>query len=226
MDYKNLEMLSWLVGQFRKAGKEGVTYDELIDNLFKEPAMEKSFSKRTFHHYLTELRERFGVKIECDRRLQYDVGKRRLSEENRRYRYRLVAEPQGGDTPWTMPFLWALETSAAMRLLRREEDKEFVYIDSAPSGAENVGILLDAIRGQRCVDLSYKDDRDPIPIPYEDFEPRGLVMKYHVWYLLGNTLGGRNVVWPLSQLSQIKIKETPCRPLPGFSPEKFWKENA
>ena len=30
MDYKNLEMLSWLVGQFRKAGEIGITFDELI----------------------------------------------------------------------------------------------------------------------------------------------------------------------------------------------------
>ena len=31
MDYKNLEMLSWLVGQLRKAGEVGITFDELID---------------------------------------------------------------------------------------------------------------------------------------------------------------------------------------------------
>ena len=84
MDYKNLEMLTWLVAQFRKSGETGITYDQLIDKLVEEPYMEKILPKRTFHNYLKELRNRFGIKIECDNRLQYEVGKKTLSEENRR----------------------------------------------------------------------------------------------------------------------------------------------
>ena len=76
MDYKNLEMLTWLVGQFRKAGKDGITFDELIDNLYNEPNMDKNLPKRTFHNYLKELSERFGIKIECDKRLQYDIQRK------------------------------------------------------------------------------------------------------------------------------------------------------
>ncbi len=29
MDYKNLEMLFWLVAQFRSAGETGITFDQL-----------------------------------------------------------------------------------------------------------------------------------------------------------------------------------------------------
>ena len=81
MDYKNLEMLSWLVAQFRRAGETGITFDQLIDKLVDEPNMEKILPKRTFHNYLKELRDRFGIKIECDSRLQHEVGKKALSEE-------------------------------------------------------------------------------------------------------------------------------------------------
>ena len=115
MDYKNIEMLAWLVGQFRKAGSVGITFDELIDRLYDGTTVDKSLTKRTFHNYLKELRDRFGVKIECDKRLQFEVGRKGLSEENRRYRYRLVEEPKSDNSPWTMPFLVAFETSAAMR---------------------------------------------------------------------------------------------------------------
>ena len=129
MDYKNLEMLSWLVGQFRRVGEKGVTFDELIDKLVEEPNLEKMMSKRTFHNYLKELRDRFGIKIECDKRLQYDVVRKALSEENKRYRYRIVEDSKSDHEPWTMPFIMAFETAAAVRMLQdSEEDKKYMLI--------------------------------------------------------------------------------------------------
>ena len=164
MDYKNLEMLSWLVAQFRRAGETGITFDQLIDRLVDEPNMEKILPKRTFHNYLKELRDRFGIKIECVNRLQHEVGKKALSEENRRYRYRLIEEPKSDSAPWTMPFLMAFETSAVMRQLQDVEvNMQYIYIDNQRNGAENVNILLDAIRQQKCVDLYYHDPRTGFP---------------------------------------------------------------
>ena len=226
MDYKNLEMLTWLVGQFRKAGNDGITFDELIDNLYNEPNMDKNLPKRTFHNYLKEFRERFGIKIECDKRLQYDVARKGLSEENRRYRYRLAEEPKSDNTPWTTPFLWSLETSAAMKQLQDlEEYKKFVYIDCRASGAENVNILLDAIRQQRCVDLYYDDPKINYSYLNKLFEPRGLVLKDFVWYLLGHTKHHMETVWPLSRLSKITITDIQYRPDYEFTPERFWRAN-
>ncbi len=152
MDYKNLEMLTWLVAQFRKSGETGITYDQLIDKLVEEPYMEKILPKRTFHNYLKELRNRFGIKIECDNRLQYEVGKKTLSEENRRYRYRLVDEPKSDSNPWTMPFLVAFETSAAMRKIQdSKDDKQYMYIYNQKSGIENLNILLEAIKNRNAL---------------------------------------------------------------------------
>jgi len=226
MDYKNLEMLTWLVGQFRKAGSVGITFNELIDRLYDEPTMDKGLTKRTFHNYLKELRDRFGIKIECDKRLQFDVCKKGLSEENRRYRYRLVDEPQGDNAPWTMPFLVAFETSATMRLLQdSEEDRKYIYIDNKPSGAENMNILLDAIRQQKCVDLYYHEPKHKFPYQHDNFEPRGLVQKDYVWYVLGHTRYHMETIWPLNLLSDIKISNVHYRSDPGFDSERFWKAN-
>ena len=226
MDYKNLEMLSWLVAQFRRAGETGITYDELIDKLVDETKMEKILPKRTFHNYLKELRDRFGIKIECDNRLQHEVGKKALSEENRRYRYRLVEEPKSDSNPWTMPFLMAFETSAVMRQLQDvEEDRQYIYIDNQRNGAENVNILLDAIRQQKCVDLNYHDPRTGFPYLQDDFGPLGLVQKDYVWYVLGITNYRAERIWPLRLLTDIKIKDIKYRPVSGFSPDKFWKAN-
>ena len=122
MDYKNLEMLSWLVGQFRKAGEKGITFDELIDKLFEAPDLDRIMTKRTFHNYLKELRDRFGIKIDCDKRLQYDVVRKTLSEENKRYRYRIVEDPKSDNAQWTMPFLMAFETAAAIKQLQDSEE--------------------------------------------------------------------------------------------------------
>ena len=224
MDYKNLEMLTWLVGQFRKAGKVGITFDELLDRLYNEPNSDKVLTKRTFHNYLKELRDRFGIKIECDKRLQFEVGKKGLSEENRRYRYRLVDEPQSDKVSWAMPFLAAFETSAAMKQLQDSEgDRKFMYIDNKPSGAENMNILLDAIRQQKCVDLYYHDPKNRFPYSQEDFEPRGLVQKDYVWYVLGHTNYHMERIWPLNRLTDIRIKDTMYRTDHGFDSERFWK---
>lgn len=224
MEYKNLEMLSWLVAQFRRAGETGITFDQLMNKLVDEPNMDKNLSRRTFHNYLKELRDRFGIRIECDNRLQYEVGKKALSEENLRYRYRLVEEPQSDSNPWTMPFLMAFETSAAMRQLQdSEENKKYMYIDCQATGVENVNILMDAIRQQKCVDLNYHDPRTGFPYLQEHFEPRGLVMKDFVWYVLGHTNYRKETIWPLYLLTNIKITDITYRPIVGFSSDRFWK---
>lgn len=226
MDYKNLEMLSWLVAQFRRAGETGITFDQLIDKLVDEPNMEKILPKRTFHNYLKELRDRFGIKIECDSRLQHEVGKKALSEENRRYRYRLVEEPKSDSNPWTMPFLMAFEASAAMRQFQdSEEDKKYMYIDCKSTGVENVNILMDAIRQQKCVDLYYHDPRTGFPYLQDVFCPLGLVQKDYIWYVLGVTNYRAERIWPLRLLTNIKINDITYRPVSGFSPDMFWKAN-
>ncbi len=218
-----MEMLSWLVAQFRRAGETGITFDQLIDKLVDEPNMEKILPKRTFHNYLKELRNRFGIKIECDNRLQHEVGKKAMSEENRRYRYRLVEEPRSDSNPWTMPFLMAFETSAAMRKLQiSEENKMYMYIDCKATGVENVNILMDAIRQQKSVDLYYHHPRTGFAYHQELFEPRGLVLKDYVWYVLGHTRYRMETIWPLYLLTGIKITDTSYRPYTGFSPERFW----
>ena len=217
-------MLAWLVGQFRKAGSVGITFDELIDRLYNGPTMGKSLTKRTFHNYLKELRDRFGVKIECDKRLQFEVGRKGLSEENRRYRYRLVEEPKSDNAPWTMPFLVAFETSAAMRQLQdSEENQKYMYIDCKATGVENVNILMDAIRQQKCVDLYYHNPRTGFPYHQELFEPRGLVLKDFVWFVLGHTSYRMEIIWPLYLLTQIKITDITYRHSQGFSPKRFWE---
>ena len=224
MDYKNIEMLTWLVGQFRKAGSVGITFDELIDRLYDGTTVDKSLTKRTFHNYLKELRDRFGVKIECDKRLQFEVGRKGLSEENRRYRYRLVEEPKSDNAPWTLPVLLAFETSAAMRQLQdSEENQKYMYIDCKATGVENVNILMDAIRQQKCVDLYYHNPRTGFPYHQELFEPRGLVLKDFVWFVLGHTSYRMEIIWPLYLLTQIKITDITYRHSQGFSPKRFWE---
>ena len=225
MDYKNLEMLTWLVSQLRKAGKRGITYNELSENLKNDPAMNMELHKRTFHNYIKELRCGFGIRIECDRELENKSYERKISEYNKRYRYRLVYEPRSGNVPWTMPFLWTVETASAMKYLRDTEDAEkYIYIDNEPTGSDKVDVLLEAIRQHRRVDLMYRDPKDPRPLPYNGFEPRGLVMKNFIWYLLGNTLSRGNRIWPLYRISDIRITDTECRTEFGFSPKKFWND--
>ena len=125
-----------------------------------------------------------------------------------------------------MPFLVAFETSAAMRKIQdSKDDKQYMYIYNQKSGIENLNILLEAIKQQKCVDLYYYDHHTGFPYLQDDFGPLGLVQKDYVWYLLGITNYRAERIWPLHLLTDIKIKDIKYRPIPGFSADKFWKAN-
>ena len=226
MDYKNLEIITWMVRQFHEAGKRGLTYDELIDKLVQSSALGTAFTKRTFHYYLNELRDRFGVKIECDRRSEFRNFRRRVSDNDRRYIYRLVEEPSNNKSPWPTSFLWALDAADAYKRIQEDDEvRKHIYVDCNSSGAENVAILLHAIRNHHCVDFNYRHPSDNFMYPNLDFEPRGLVMKDYVWYLIGNTASRFDKILPLFRISGIVEKELQYRSIPGFSVQKFWHNN-
>ena len=82
---------------------------------------------------------------------------------------------------------------------------------------------MDAIRQQKCVDMFYHHHRTGFPYPEELFEPRGLVQKDYVWYVLGHTNYRLPKILPLYLLSDIKIKDIHYRSSVGFSPDKFWE---
>lgn len=207
MDYKNLEIMSWLLAQLRNAGDRGMTFCELEGNLFKETNMTVVLSKRSFHNYQNELKKWFNVDIECSRP---------------DYRYRLVKEPQGKNVPWTMPYLWALDTSSAMKCLRDNPDfSSHVVIDNQPTGADRVMPILNAIKAHRCINFGYLSLDYLRPIPYTDMEPYWLWMKDYQWYLLGCFPSRRSFVYPLARITNIELSDTPCRPAPTVSLEAF-----
>lgn len=207
MDYKNLEMLSWLLSQLRKAGDRGITFSEIEGNLFKETNMTVVLSKRTFHNYQNELKEWFGVEIEC------------LRPE---YRYRLTKEPQGKGVPWTLPYLWALDASAAIKYIRDNPGySQFIVIDNRPTGVDRVKPILDAIQSKRCINFGYLSLDYPRPIPYTNVEPYWLWMKDYRWYLLGCFSSRRTFVYPLARITDIEMTDTPCRPAPTATLEAF-----
>lgn len=206
MDYTNLQTMAWLVDRLRRAGENGVTYDELVADLVSEVTPECGLNKRRFHMYLNELREKFGIQIECDRHFEKKIKVIGDYEGNRRYRYRIVYEPKGDEVPWTMPYLWALDAASAMKYIRDNPDThDYVLIDNDPSGTYNVRILLDAIRQHRCVNLKYNDPNYGFPYAYDSFAPLGLMMKNYRWYLLGKKDDGAKVVWPLSRITDIEV---------------------
>lgn len=226
MDYKNLEMLSWIVSQLRNAGERGITFDELMTNLKNDETLDIDLSKRSFHNYLNELRSRFGITIVCDRKLEYNSYTRKISDSNKRYRYRLIDEPARDNAPWTMPYLWAVEASIAMKQIREASISEKnVIIDNEPPGTDRINILLEAIKLQRCINIKYREPNSKHPIPYNYFVPRALVMKDYIWYLLGISDGWLKKIMPLYRTSEITITDKMFRPDTGFSPSKFWREN-
>lgn len=241
MDYKNFETLTWMVAQFRKSGERGITYDELHKKIVDERHTPNALTKRTFHNYLKELRNRFGIKIDCDKHLQHEARTKNISDDNKRYRYRIVEERQDDDTPWTTLFLMAFETAAAIKeLQKKEEDKKYICFDCQPTGTEKLNFILDAIRNHLCVDFKYFVPDSTNPYPEHHFEVHGLVMKDYVWYVMGYTREKGKRIMPLHSLLDLEIsmtidydehkgkyikKNVEYQPYTNFSAERFWEEN-
>ena len=134
----------------------------------------------------------------------------------------MVKEPQGKNVPWTMPYLWALDTSSAMKCLRDNPDfSSHVVIDNQPTGADMVMPILNAIKAHRCINFGYLSLDYLRPIPYTDMEPYWLWMKDYQWYLLGCFPSRRSFVYPLARITNIELSDTPCRPAPTVSLEAF-----
>ena len=206
MDYKNLEVMSWLFGRLRLAGSDGITYDELVGPISSDSPMAVLWNKRTFHNYQNELKQWFGVEIECKRP---------------EYRYRLK-EPEVDNMPWTMPYLWAVESASAIKYLRDEPDcQQYVYVDNSPSGGVLVKTLLEAIRQQKRISVYYRPPNENRALPYPLIDPYWLWMKDYKWYLLGTLPGRQLIIYPLSNISQVVVTDRPCRRAPVATPKMF-----
>ena len=200
-----------------------------------------------FHNYIKAQREIFGVRVECDRRLELDREIVGYTFTLRRYHYRIVDEPDGSGEQRNIPVLWAMESLVTAKALRKdyvraqndwetstkvlksmkdprvlEELGKYVYIDCRSTGAELVDKLFGAIYRHRYVHLKPGFDGS---IRFVLFKPMGLVMKDCVWYLLGYTVDNVGKVVPLRRISDLYVTNTEFEPDVKFSPEKFWKEN-
>ena len=201
--------MSWLFAQLRHAGTDGITYDDLVKSLPSDSPMVVLWNKRTFHHYQSDLKKWFGVEIECTRP---------------KYRYRLK-EPKTENVPWTMPYIWAVESSAAIKFIRDiPEYEQYIFVDNSPSGGDLVRPILEAIKQQKRIEFYYVAPGETRPLLYPEVNPYWLWMKDYKWYLLGTLPSYSLIKYPLSNMSKIRVTDNPCRRAPVSSPRLFIDE--
>ncbi len=183
---KPLRRYLWLIETVSRAGN--IPYDEIRRKWIRSAVNdlgETDYPKRTFLSHIREIQDLFGLSILCDRKNDYKYYM--ASGENRPGREELIAS-----------------MSLSLRLLENQDLQKRVRISSFAFNNPHLPVLLDAIDGNKTVELSVArlagvtdweldasrkgqtqaGGAGPEPVRVV-MQPYYLDFAFHTWFILG-----------------------------------------
>ncbi|MBP5722596.1 MAG: WYL domain-containing protein [Bacteroidales bacterium] len=161
-----LNKYAWLVETIYNSN--GITLNELQEKWRENDlSMGEDLPRRTFHNWCTAAQEMFGVNIECDVRGGY--------------RYYISNEEEikkGGLRSWLLQTL-----SVSNMLMNNQTLKDRILLETVPSGQRFLTIILDAMRNNNMIKVSYHSfwkDEEKI----YSLQPYCVKLFKQRWYLL------------------------------------------
>ena len=134
----------WLVDTIRKAGKAGITFEDINKLWLRKDNVELSggleIPHRTFHKWRIAVEEMFNVAIDCRRKGGYHY---------------FIANPE--ELKGHSMSNWLLETVSVSNLLMQNIAlKGRVLLENVPSGLQFLPEILDAMNGNNVLSVTYK----------------------------------------------------------------------
>lgn len=163
-----LKKYIWLVDTVMRAGNTGLTLQQISDAYYYNDEINsgKPYSDRTFHRHREEIKDIFGIEIEC-----YSAGGQ--------YRYRIV---DSGENEYFRH--WLLDSIAVNRIVNDSKDVAKL-IDLENVNTEYLPAVLQALKEQRRVEFDYKPYWAEVATHYFGFQPHAVKMFERRWYLIG-----------------------------------------
>ena len=203
---KPLKKYIWLVDTLMRAGDTGLTLEQISDKYYYDDDINggKTFNGRTFHRHRTEIKDIFGIEIEC-----YSDGGQ--------YRYRIA---DNGSNEYFRR--WLMDSIAVNRLISDSKDTaQFISIENA--NTEHLPAVLQAMKEQRKVEFDYKPYWADTETRYFDFQPHAIKMFERRWYLIGRYKKDMPyIILALDRISQFELKEETFRRDPDFNLEEMF----
>lgn len=201
-----LKKYIWLVDTLMRAGDTGLTINQVSDayEYDDEISNGEKYNGRTFHRHRKEVKDIFGIEIEC-----YQKG------ADSRYR---IAD--SGDNDYFRR--WLMDSIAVNRVMSDSvEMARYIGIENA--NTEHLPVVLQALKEQRKVEFYYKPYWADSPIPYFNFQPHAVKMFERRWYLIGRYKEDMPYkIYALDRISQFEIQEESFRRAPDFDLEELF----
>lgn len=166
-----LQKYTWLIDTIRRAGK--ISHKDLSDRWERNKDLSdgKSLHRATFNRWRDAIFEQFGIIIDCQK-----VGG---------YLY-YIANPEDIDEDKLKK--WMLDSFAAGNLIGENLSlKGRIIIDEIPSGRDHLTTILEAMKENRVVNITYRPFRKSYGYTFP-IEPYCVKLFENRWYVLAHNI--------------------------------------
>lgn len=199
----------WLVDLIHRHG--GITFEE-IDNHWQRSSLNwegDPLPLRTFHNHRKHIEQMFEINIECDRRNGF------------KYYIDGAEEVEQGDAK-----SWLLNSLAINNIISESRHlKERILFESIPSGQKYLTSILEAMRENRVIDLTYQSFWRTEPITYQ-VHPYSVKVFKQRWYLLAYRLKDEKIItFSLDRIQDIAVTDEVFEMPDDFDAEMFFHDS-
>lgn len=196
----------WLVDTIYKA--KYISFEK-INELWLDDDMSEGLEipKRTFHTWIHEIADMFGLDIQCQR-----VGGYLYYIEN------ADEIREGGLRNWLLNTI-----STSNLLMENRQLKDRILLESIPSGQDFLATVMEAMKKNRLLEITYKgfgkNHESTFPVA-----PYCVKLFRQRWYMVGNSVYEDKIrIYSLDRIQEAQLSEETFKYPAKFSPEKFFK---
>ncbi|MDE6793788.1 MAG: WYL domain-containing protein [Muribaculaceae bacterium] len=202
---EQLQKYTWLIDTIRRAGR--ISYKELSERWERNRDLSdgKPLHRITFNRWKDAVFSQFGIIISCQRAggyLYYIENPEDINDDKLKK--------------------WMLDSFAVGNVIGENLSlKGRIIVDEIPSGRDHLVTILEAMRENRVVEITYK----PFTTPYGytfTIEPYCVKFFENRWYMLGRNNRGEIKIYGLDRIEGVKITEDSFKLPKDFSAEEFF----
>ena len=194
----------WLVDTISSSGR--ITLREINNRwLLTDMSEGIPFSRTTFRRHRKEVEEMFGIIIDCDVENRYYIDDPSLMSAD-------------SVTRW---MLGTLAVSNFVSEARGLHDR--ILLESIPGESEHLRLVVEAMRGNRCVAFTYRRYGSTEPQQWTVY-PYCIKLFRRRWYLLGKFEKGGFIVLSFDRMLDIGVTDEPFIMDKDFDAQAYFSE--
>lgn len=200
-----LQKYTWLIDTIRRAGK--ISHKDLSDKWERNKDMsdERPLARATFNRWRDAILEQFGIIIDCQKRGGYLY---------------FIANPEDIDKDNLKK--WMLDSFAVGNLIGENLSlKDRIVIDGIPSGRYYLTTILEAMRENRVVRITYHPFQSKVSSTFT-IEPYCVKLFENRWYVLGRSNRYKIKIYGLDRVEEAELTDDTFKMPKDFNAGEFF----